>query len=1791
MKVLCRIIFACVVCITEVWPQSALQRELPWGSVALQPSSLGKKIRIQIDAPHSAATRSMNTNPQQSTKVVSAVKASSSRSLFYAVPPGATLRISNVKPKLRAINSAIDKVITTYYQSSDSSLVQAQYNSVLDATELMDAQPLSIDGYTWFRGHRLACIKVAPYFKQNGSIVALESVEAEFQIQNSAHPSMTRPSVSDKHFESVLENVITNYDELKSFPATPLIWNDTTGNWFTPGMTALKLGIPQDGIFRLTYEDLQTAGVPVNQPSTFRLLNRGKEIPIYVHVDTNKVFSSEGYIEFAGKRNYGSKNYRSIATGNDEYAEYLNRYTDTSAYWLAWGGVDGQRVATNSGTPAVSDTLDWYTEVVHLETNNFLQFINVADNSLTQDPRWLPGDVWGWGWLNGGETFTTDFSANNISAKFPTANIYARFASWGGQNYTPTHRLRLRVNDSDTLQRLDLQLYQQALMQASAPTGDIKSGTNTIRLHSLSTASFPNTILIDWFDVEYPRNLTTSDSLIFSFRMIDSTKVRGVRITGLSTQNVVLYKMSPTQKRITDITFTGTVSFSMVFFDTIATGDTYILLSTEKIQKPVIRGTRQMGNLRNADHQADYLLITHKRFWNTALNSYMPYIASKYGLKTMGVDVDDIFDQFGYGYPTAESIREFIKSTTRWTQPFPAYLLLVGDATYDYKYIMADPHSANHPLNAVPSFGEPVSDIYLSVVEDADTISLPQMYVGRIPANTDAEFQNYFNRVQTYLSEKNDDWNKRYIFFAGGDPALPGQVEGFKAVNDSVIKTYVTPNPIAGLATSFYKTSSPQSDFGPFSSEYFNGVIDSGAVVISYIGHSGTQTWDNGIGDPVQLKNTRGKYALLIDFGCSTAKFAESNIKCFGELFLLSDAGSAIAYIGNSALGFTNFAETLPVFFYKSLLHDSVHCIGKAHFQAKLNLILSSGGYTSIYNRIMMYTNTLLGDPAIEIAIPQKPNLSLRAGNITSSPSPVSDADKFATMSIPYLNTGSVINDTVATKISLSYQGSQTDTTLRRPLPGFLDTLLLRIPIEQRSGDFQISVHLNSDGKTPEIDTFNNTAVSHLTVLSNAFKQVNPLPNFEQQVTSLTLLNPSIKPQEGITTVEWKVDTVQNESPTQMHTQTLGRVVTTLPLTSLQARKRYYWQAGILNSTKPASKGEFVLGTIPQPQWRQWDSVSWNNANFIDAAYVEGKGVTVKEKQITLRLISKGRTAGQFGSIEINGYNVLPNTYTRGHAIVILDTVTITAQDVRQFDNSNASSSAWSDSLVAYIGRIPTGTMVLDVIIFDGSLNFTQAARNALKSIGASTYVDSINDGDSYALIGCKGAISGTVKEVYKPKWPGESAIIDTFFIRTPHQFTAASPIIGPVGKWDTVKIKRSLPTGSTMLTSIVGMNATGGEDTLIANSQDSILSINNISVSTHPKIKLYAQLTANSNLESPTLSEWSVIAEAPSELAINYQSVSVTADSIMEGYTDSVFVDVYNVGAQPADSVDVALTEIGSSIVRIDTLLIPSLPKDNYRRVVFPYLTGGKRGNHLLYVEVDPKQKINELYKTNNTYAFNLFVKKDTTAPSFDITFDGQRIYDGDYVLPHPTIRIAIYDNSPLQIQNPSFVTLTLDDRRITLGSEPDSLFEVKSGPEKALVTFKPKLAGKKDPYKLWVQVQDSSGNAVTMGNPLYFTVDSVWDIKNVFNYPNPFSTETYFTFILTDYVDDVEIKIYTISGRLIQNIIIPPQSENAYFRVYWNGRDRDGDEIANGVYFYKVIAKSNGSTKEVIGKLAKVR
>ncbi|MCL6097190.1 MAG: hypothetical protein M1391_01270, partial [Bacteroidetes bacterium] len=72
----------------------------------------------------------------------------------------------------------------------------------------------------------------------------------------------------------------------------------------------------------------------------------------------------------------------------------------------------------------------------------------------------------------------------------------------------------------------------------------------------------------------------------------------------------------------------------------------------------------------------------------------------------------------------------------------------------------------------------------------------------------------------------------------------------------------------------------------------------------------------------------------------------------------------------------------------------------------------------------------------------------------------------------------------------------------------------------------------------------------------------------------------------------------------------------------------------------------------------------------------------------------------------------------------------------------------------------------------------------------------------------------------------------------------------------------------------------------------------------------------------------------------------------------------------------------------------------------------------------------------------------------------------------------------------------------------------------------------------------------------------------------------------------DELKIKIFTVSGRLIKELIVPPSNLSYDFnRIEWDGRDQDGDLVANGVYLYKVIMKKGTETIQATQKLAIVR
>lgn len=82
---------------------------------------------------------------------------------------------------------------------------------------------------------------------------------------------------------------------------------------------------------------------------------------------------------------------------------------------------------------------------------------------------------------------------------------------------------------------------------------------------------------------------------------------------------------------------------------------------------------------------------------------------------------------------------------------------------------------------------------------------------------------------------------------------------------------------------------------------------------------------------------------------------------------------------------------------------------------------------------------------------------------------------------------------------------------------------------------------------------------------------------------------------------------------------------------------------------------------------------------------------------------------------------------------------------------------------------------------------------------------------------------------------------------------------------------------------------------------------------------------------------------------------------------------------------------------------------------------------------------------------------------------------------------------------------------------------------------------------------------------------------LSHVLNYPNPFTDNTYFQFEhnLAGQVLDVQVSIYSVSGRLVKTIQQTVANNDGYRmskEVQWDGNDEYGDPLARGVYLYKV-------------------
>jgi len=224
-------------------------------------------------------------------------------------------------------------------------------------------------------------------------------------------------------------------------------------------------------------------------------------------------------------------------------------------------------------------------------------------------------------------------------------------------------------------------------------------------------------------------------------------------------------------------------------------------------------------------------------------------------------------------------------------------------------------------------------------------------------------------------------------------------------------------------------------------------------------------------------------------------------------------------------------------------------------------------------------------------------------------------------------------------------------------------------------------------------------------------------------------------------------------------------------------------------------------------------------------------------------------------------------------------------------------------------------------------------------------------------------------------------------------------------------------------------------------------------------------------------------------------------------------------------------------------------------------------------------------------TGIYSLFNNKDKLAPEVKANVEGQEFTNGEFVDKQATFSITIQDRNGV---NPESIELLLDGNEIENYTISEQ--DINSIPLQYQIDVE------QGTHTFLVSARDNNGNY--REQVVNFSVQEEFKVINIGNYPSPISSKTSdpnnegrtrFTYTLTTAAEDVKIKIFTVSGRLVNELT---ELSNAcgyheYPRAQkgWNCVDFDDRKLANGVYFYKIIATKGDKKIEKIEKMAILR
>ncbi len=774
----------------------------------------------------------------------------------------------------------------------------------------------------------------------------------------------------------------------KSAYLTTSAFASGSGEWY-------KIGVVEDGVYKIDYSFLSDMGVDVSSLSSDAINIFGNGAGLlsennndYRHDDVLKnsiliedgndgVFNNGDYLLFYAK---GPHKWNFDGT---VFSHKSHEYSDTSYYFVNINNANS--APKRMGTAQLSASAETNLVTTFIDYD----FIEEDNYNLGKSGKQWYGDIY-----DVQTSYNYGFSMPNI-VNTDSLRVYAKIighAASNGTSYTLAsggNSLDIAVGASGTGTYAPLGKSVSGVLEYLG-NGNSVDVQITYNKNGLSSSKG----WLDYIEVNVPRTLTMIGSQM-EFRDIASVGLGNVSrfsIGNVDNINRIWEVTDLSNVSIVDFNTVGSAAEFKVNTDSLRT---FIALEDALSKVPIFHHKVLSQNLHGLGF-ADLIIIVPQEYMPAAIELANFHQVNE-GLICHVVTPNQIYNEYSSGMRDATAIKHFLRMfyVRAGLDPdlIPRYCLFFGDATYDarnrlgHNMLFIPTYESTESLSITSTYA---TDDYFAILSDngaMNNFDLMDIAIGRLPVNSLSEANDMVTKIKGYSSvyttnqnnlscanvESNatlNDW-RNIVCLVSDDEDGNVYFRDTEEMADTIRVNNKSMNIVKLHMDAFVETTTPGGDENKGCEEAIQQRVEKGAFLVNYIGHGGETGWahERILRVPTIRNWTNGvKLPVFMTATCEFSRYDDHDRTSGGEYVLLNPDGGGIALFTTTRLVYNSSNKRLNKHFH-STIYDKVdgmpQRIGDVYLETK-DLYVQNGGGDINFRKF-----ALLGDPAVRLALPQ----------------------------------------------------------------------------------------------------------------------------------------------------------------------------------------------------------------------------------------------------------------------------------------------------------------------------------------------------------------------------------------------------------------------------------------------------------------------------------------------------------------------------------------------------------------------------------------------------------------------------------------------------------------------------------------------------------------------------------------------------------------------------------------------------------------------------------------------------